>query len=314
MKSLFKIALRLIITCLLLYLVLRRIDFDNIFNLLKNANMGFLWAAFCGYIVVYSLCALRWHWLLYEHNIKISYARTLAYYLIGFFYNNFLPTVIGGGVVRAFYAGRNGKNHEAFSSMLVEIIIGGWTLIFYTLVVSVLWDSSLMNRNIILSMFAVFIVVSIGLYLFFEPKFMQKFRILIDKVRIFNLGDRLKNLYNAMCIYKDKKFSIVRVIAASFLLQIIIGVINLFIGLALGFKLPVMSYMTYPAIIGIITTIPITINGLGVREWGYKFFFSHLSGLTLEQAVILSLLFWFIGVISSLIGGIIFPFVKPHKD
>lgn len=195
MRPVFKILLRIFVTIFLLYLVLHKVDFQKISHLLKNANIGLFWATLLCYIVVYVLCALRWHWLLYEQDVKISYFRTLAYYIIGFFYNNFLPTVIGGGVVRAFYAGRNNKNRQAFSSMLVEIIIGGWTLFLYTLVMCVLWNNSPLNRSIILSMFVVFIGVSLALYLFFEPRFMQKFRIIVEKIRIFDLGERLKSLY-----------------------------------------------------------------------------------------------------------------------
>lgn len=314
MRPVFKILLRIFVTALLLYLVLHKIDFQKIFHILKNANIKLLWAVLLCYVIVYCLCAMRWHWLLYEQGVKITYLRTLAYYLIGFFYNNFLPTVIGGGVVRAFYAGRNNKNRQAFSAMLVEIIIGGWALVFYTIVMCVLWKNSPLNRSIILSLFAVFIVASVALYLFFERRFMQKFRVLLEKIQMFNLGERLKSLYSAICFYKDKRFSIIKVVITSLLLQVVIGIINLLIGIALGFKLPVMSYMVYPAIIGLITTIPITMNGIGLREWGYKFFFSHLSGVTVEQAIILSLLFWSSGVISSIIGGVIFPFVKTHKN
>ena len=57
------------------------------------------------------------------------------------------------------------------------------------------------------------------------------------------------------------------------------------------------------------TTIPLTINGLGIREWGYRFFFAQV-GLSSTETVTLSLLFYIVGVIGSLAGGIIFPFMK----
>ncbi|MDD5530116.1 MAG: lysylphosphatidylglycerol synthase transmembrane domain-containing protein [bacterium] len=312
MKAAFKILLRVGITALLLFLVLHKVDFDKILHILRNANMGFLWAAFFCNILLFLLCAMRWHYLLLDHGIKVNYFHTVLYYLIGFFYNNFLPTVIGGGVVRAFYAGkRNNKTKQAFSSMLVETIIGGWTLILYSIVMAVLWLSG--HRKIILSILVIFIGATIAIFLFFERRFMGKFRGIVEKIKVFNLGEQLKELYNEMYFYKTKKGSIIKVIIISFGMQSLLGVMNFFIGLALGFKIPFMSYMVYPAIIGVITALPITINGLGLREWGYKVFF-HFNGLSGEQAITLSLVFWFIGVIASFLGAIAFLFVKFEKQ
>lgn len=318
MKSAFKILLRISVTVLLLLLVFHKVDFNKIVNILKNANVGFFWMSLLCYVVICFLSALRWHYLLLDHNVKVSYFHTLAYYLIGFFYNNFLPTVIGGGVVRAFYGGRNNnKTRQAFSSMLVEIIIGGWALIFYSIVMTAFWVNGPLNlhRKIILIILGIFIVATFAIFLFFERKFMGKFRAVVEKIKIFNIGEHLKNVYNEMYFYKKKKKSIFKVFVLSFIMQSVVGVMNLFVGLAFGFKppLPIMSYMVYPAVIGVITTIPITINGLGLREWGYKFFF-HLNGLTGEQAVILSLMFWFIGVVGSLLGAVAFLFVKLEKQ
>lgn len=310
MKRFLNIVLRIGITAFLLWLISREIDFQEIVYILGKANRGIFLTTFLWFGIMALLCAWRWHILLLDHNVKITYFRTLAYYFIGYFYNNFLPTVIGGGAIRAFYVGKvTGKNKEAFSSMLTEIIIGGWALTIYALVSYLLWFRIGAPKVIVGALLGAFVLVSIALYLFFERDFTRKFKGLVEKIQILNIGNRLKELYETMYFYKDKQFSLLKIALLSLILQFIIGLMNFSIGSSLGYKAPFMSYIVYPAIIGVITTVPITINGLGLREWGYRFFFARV-GLSVEQAIILSLLFWFVGVIGSLIGGIIFPLMK----
>ena len=314
MKNVLKALIRILITVAVLFFVLKSVDFSEMLTILKGVNISMLLFSFVVYVIMVMLCTLRWHKLLMVQQIPISYGRTFAYYLIGFFYNNILPTTVGGGVVRALYAGKwGGKTKAAFSSMLVELILGGWALIIFALIASLFYLKSLSLYLVLLPLVGMFIFVSIVLYLFFHRGVMKRFKVITDNIKIFGISQRLKDLYEAMYIYKDKKTQIIEVILLSFGIQMIVVVMNLLIGVSLGFKLPFMSYVIYPVIIGLMTTVPLTINGIGIREWGYRFFFSQV-GLSGSQAVILSLLFYFVTTIGSLLGGIVFPFVRSCKE
>ena len=310
MKNILKTIIRLAITGIVLFLVFRKVNFIDILELLKGVNIGIFLLSFVAYGIMVLLCAIRWRELLKVQQIDIPYSHTLTYYLIGFFYNNILPTVVGGGVVRALYVGRaKQKNKEAFSSMLVEIVIGGWALIMFALITLFFWFKSFSLYHLILPLFGIFIFSTLLLCLFFERGFMRKIKLLTDKIKLFGLNTKLKGLYEALYLYKDKKLQIIEAVLLSFGIQTIIALMNFLIGLSLGFRLPLMSYIVYPVIIGLITAIPITINGLGIREWAYRIFFAQV-GLNPSQAVTFSMLFYFVGVIGSLLGGIVFLFVK----
>ncbi|MDI6840274.1 MAG: lysylphosphatidylglycerol synthase transmembrane domain-containing protein [bacterium] len=313
MKNILKVLLRIGISGLLLFFILKRVNFKETFELLKNANMRIFLTSFAGYTLLAMSSALRWHRLLLVQDVKVAYRNALAYYLIGFFYNNFLPAVFGGSVIRALYAGRTtGKNKEAFSSVLTELLIGSWAVVSFTIIViiiSFVWFRPVIVKTVIIPILTVFVIASTLIYLFFERGFMRKFKGIVERVKVFELGNKVKEFYNAMYLYREEKKTIFEVILVSFIMQLSIAFMNLSVGISLGFKLPIMSYVVYPTIIGLLATIPITINGLGLREWGYRFFFAQM-GLTESQAVTLSLLFYFVGVIGSLAGGIIFPFMK----
>jgi uncharacterized protein (TIRG00374 family) len=310
MKKAARSIIRIAISGAILYFVLKKVNFAEVAGLLKQANVGLLLAALGLYGVMVMLCALRWGKLLKVQGVELSYRRTLAYYFIGFFYNNILPTTVGGAVVRALYAGKEGgKNNEAYSSTLVELIVGGWALVAFALIASLLWFRFLPFYRLVLPVCLAFVLATLVVYLFFHRGFMRNFKIIIDRIRIFGIGDKIKEFYKAIYIYRDKKALMVEAVLLSLVIQLIMTFTNMLIGVSLGFKLPFMSYMIYPVIIGLITTIPITLNGLGLREWGYGYFFTQV-GLTGSQAVTLSLLFYLVGLIGSLAGAVVLPFVK----
>ena len=221
MKNVMKALIRILITVAVLFFVLKSVDFSEMLTILKGVNIGIFLFSFVAYVIMVMLCALRWHKLLIVQQIHIPYIRTLAYYLIGFFYNNILPTTVGGGVVRALYAGKwGGKTKAAFSSMLVELILGGWALIIFALIASLFWFKSLSLYLVILPLIGMFLFVTAVLYLFFHRGVMKRFKVITDNVKIFGISKKLKDLYEAMYIYKDKKTQIIEVILLSFGIQI----------------------------------------------------------------------------------------------
>lgn len=313
MKRTLWLILRILVSGGLLFLILRRMNFGEAITLLKNANIGLFLAAFVAYFLLAIMSTLRWYELLRAQRVKLSYNKTLAYYLVGFFFNNFLPAVIGGGAIRAFYAGRvTSKNKEAFASMATELIFGLIGLFLFTIIVVLVYFGFKFKGTILAFIVGGLILMVVVTILLFNRRFIRKFRGLVDRITFWGFGQKLKEFYNAMYFYKDKRWLIFRIILYSFGVQFAIGLMNFFIGESLGFQLPFMSYIVYTSIISILMMAPITINGLGVREWGYRFFFAFV-GLNSLQAITLSLLFYFVGVIGSLSGGLIFPFMKIER-
>jgi uncharacterized protein (TIRG00374 family) len=124
-----------------------------------------------------------------------------------------------------------------------------------------------------------------------------------------NLGNSIKEFYKAFKIYKNKRKTLAIGIGYSVLVQVIIILINYFIAKGLSLPIPIFALIAYIPIITVISLIPITINGLGLREAAYVHFFCLLN-ISEGQAMSLSLVFFVTSVIASCAGGIVFVFLS----
>ena len=106
-KRLLKL-LQIIVTLVLLAVVFYQAGlFSNegqqrFLNILKNASLGLLTLSVLVGISINLVSALKWYMLTRAQALGAGYWRIFAYYLVGQFYNMFLPTSVGGDVVRAY--------------------------------------------------------------------------------------------------------------------------------------------------------------------------------------------------------------------
>ncbi|MCK4256851.1 flippase-like domain-containing protein, partial [candidate division WOR-3 bacterium] len=116
---------RIVISLLLLLFLFYKLDLQDVKPLIKAADISFLILSFIGYILLLLFSTMRWWLLLNVQGVKLPFIRVFGYYITGMFFNNFLPPTIGGGTVRAIFAGRDtGKNKESFASMTCELLLG----------------------------------------------------------------------------------------------------------------------------------------------------------------------------------------------
>ena len=86
----------------------------------RAASLPLLAGALAVYLGSMLLVAWRWQLLLRADGVRVSLLRLTRYYLIGFFFNNFLPSSIGGDVARVMYAARQtGSVTHSFSAVFI---------------------------------------------------------------------------------------------------------------------------------------------------------------------------------------------------
>ena len=106
-----------------------------------------------------------------------------------------------------------------------------------------------------------------------------------------------------MLVFWKYPKSLVQCLGLSIILQLF-GMIGAYLlGKGLGLGLGFGFYLSVLPLIAILTVLPISFSGLGVREGGFIYFF-HLKGVPMEKAVALSLSVFAIQAAAALIGGI----------
>jgi uncharacterized protein (TIRG00374 family) len=253
--------------------------------------------------------SLRWQILVSGYGLKISTRLLFKYYLIGLFFNNFLPTGIGGDVLRIYnLIQSSGDRTVSFASVMTERLLGiSSTLILAFVSILILHDEFKSNLLLYLVMGMISLVV-----LFFAVAFSEKLAVPIEnltvKLTLFRLGERIQKFLDAIRFYSDSKMIYVKILIVSLFGQILIIIKAYCLALALGIEVnPIYMFIVVP--IAIILSMLPSINGIGFRDGGYVLLLGKV-GISKAAALSLSFLTLFIPILISISGGILFMLQK----
>ncbi|MEO0292969.1 MAG: lysylphosphatidylglycerol synthase transmembrane domain-containing protein [candidate division WOR-3 bacterium] len=283
------------------YLFKAKVPIGEVVQNIKNLKIFYLVITFFLFFIFYLSFSLRWNSLLRAQEIYISEGRSYLYLLISFFFNNFLPSAVGMDLVRSAYAGGKENFEKAFGASIMERMLG----MIGILVIGVFGIFSGKIKFVKLALLYLgLIFFTIFLYYLFVSMKVEWLKKKILSIKVFNLGKSIKEFYRALKIYKNKKKTILIGTIYSVIVQIIITLINYFIAKGLSVQLPFSALIAYLPLITIISLVPITLNGLGLREGAYVFFLS--SFIRKSEAFSISLVFFASFVLTSCVGGIVF--------
>ena len=109
----------------LLAFLLWRVDWQELTRIVSQASVGYVGVALLIELFNVMPRGLRWRALLVTQGTREPFLRLLAIYLVGSFFNNFLPSNVGGDSVRMLRLGQlTGRGADAASSVLVERLCG----------------------------------------------------------------------------------------------------------------------------------------------------------------------------------------------
>lgn len=117
-STLFRV-LRPVVSAALLILLFQSVGLSRFMDILAGASIAWLASGLLLVIAALAISAYKWQWLLAVQNVRVPLPKLFTSYLVGLFFNNFLPTNIGGDVVRIADIGRHTwKMPEAAASSL----------------------------------------------------------------------------------------------------------------------------------------------------------------------------------------------------
>lgn len=305
--------IRAFISFFLFFLILYFLDWVKIVGILSQANKHWIIISFSLHIVGIILSVFRWNVLLQSVKIYKKFKELVIIYWISSFYNIFLPSSIGGDVVRIYDLTKDtGKVESSIASVVIDRLIGMIILLLIALF-AVIIGFPFIKGTSIKGLVILFLLSFILLFLFLTSRKTLTF---IDYVFPKKIGASLKNILQSTI----EKFSLYRrdaqaVFIASFwsvLIQADVIIYFYLVGRALNIKLDLLPYCILIPLIQVITLLPISISGIGVREGAFIAFFNQFH-INAESAFALSVLGFLLGVISNSIGGIFLLLPKKSK-
>ena len=285
----------------LMAVIFYQIDLSEFVGLVKGADVSYLALAVGLVIGALILGAYRWQRLLIVQGVSVPFPMLISSYFVGLFFNNFLPTGMGGDVVRIYDVAKYSRQPSASAaSVIAERALGSFAQGLIALFGLALGYE--MAKSFSAAIMALFLgLCLLLLVLLFGERWARR----LNLPDPFSLKSKALRVLESISFCLRNKPVALWVVCVSLLFHAIVVLINYLIFRALGANVSLVSCFLLIPIISVITLLPISINGLGVREGAYIYFFGRL-GLSTMESVAASLLFFFLLTLVSLIGGVIF--------
>jgi glycosyltransferase 2 family protein len=310
--------LKLVVSLGLLALLFSRTDLRGVWAHVRNASIPWVLAALGIYLVQMLISTWRWRVLLAPQGVNVSSARLLGSYLVAAFFNNFLPSNIGGDVIRIRdTAGPAQSRTLAATVVLIDRGIGLMGLVLVAAIgasaaagtggahsvpvlPSWLWAGFVFAT--LVSAPAVIAPAGVGR--------------LLQPLTVFHpewVGDRITRVTDALARFREQPVSLAYTFAGAVAVQGLLVVFYAAVARSLGIPISLANLAVIVPVSFVVQMVPVSVNGFGVREATFSFYFSRI-GLPIESAIALSLGSTALVMLFSLSGAAVYVARRhPHK-
>jgi uncharacterized protein (TIRG00374 family) len=301
-----------------IYWLSRGQRWSNLTKIFLQLNLWIFAACLGVFIIGQIVVALRWWLLLRTQSIFIGFWAAVRLHFLGLFYNNFMPSSVGGDLIRAWYVTRHtDRRFEAALSVFVDRAIG----LLSTLVISGFFyvvflrgqrvestagtqggffESMVAYSRIFL--WVLFCVAAVFCLLLLHAKG----RLILVKAwsYIRMLGTRMiRKLKDSIVIYCRRPLVVLAAFGLTVFLQILVITGFWFLGVNLGIDASIKYYYVFFTLTWVLGAVPVSIGGAVVVEFSLASLFVKLAGVAEEPAAALALCQRAVWMLASLAGA-----------
>jgi len=285
---------RIVLSIIILLLIFRTVDFEKVTKVLLATQYQWLLLALLFQLLSTLLSGYRWSLVMTIMNFVDDTKFYIQSYFKGSFFNQGLPTSIGGDAIRVLdVAGTGHRKRDAFTGVFVDRLLGLTGLLIMTLVASLASPNLLPNGLYIV----INLIVVAGLCGFITVLFFHKLK-LFERWRFGRYLIRTSTqLMNVMHGIKNTSIQMSLGIVIHLL-----SMLNIYcIGIGVGLEFDFLTYLVIVPPAVLLTLIPVSLAGWGVREGALIGLFTLLGA---DKSIILSLsvLYGMILIVASLPG------------
>jgi hypothetical protein len=301
-KKWLALTLKFLVSGALIWFLLSKIDIGAAKERITDADPGMLLLAILIFLFQLIICVFRWRAALAAIEAFLSFVDALKIFYIGVFFNQTLPSSVGGDAVRVYKAYRAGIGlRGAVNGVMLERAATVVALVLVVLATQPFFLPRVGEEAagwIAPAAVLIFLGALAGLALLMV---LDRFPVSFHRWRLIRGLAALATDTRRVFLAPGPAFRVLGWAAAGHV-NLTLGVYFIALGLDLDVTLVDCLALIPPVIL--ITVLPISIAGWGVREGAMVAAFS-LIGVAAEGAFALSLLFGLLGVVTSLPGGVI---------
>lgn len=292
---------------ILIYLIITRFSVGAIVQNIRQVDTTLFLQVAVAYGLANVFVVVRWYLIMRSMEMKIHFFTVVKSYLVGIFFNLFLPTSIGGDVVKAYYISRKvptNRMEKTLFSVFFDRYLGFLVMLGVGSGCSLFLEAELAGVSLSPLLFALLLILftgSVVLVVYAERIDQVVERVHVIKKRFSHSFQRIAMIVNVTTWDKKLLMGILICGVANLLMLCFMHYIFIErIGKVSAF-LPLLVFV--PVVI-VVTMVPISINGIGVRELSYVTLFTTLK-IDPSISIAMSLFFYSIMFLFSLPGGIV---------
>lgn len=314
MKTRLRSYLVLVVTLALLFLVLRKVGLSELGTQLRQANPRFVLLSFAVSPLLIMTSVIKWQLLLKSQHIIVPLRRLYALYIIGYFFNNFLPSNVGGDVVRGYELGKSTKNQaEALASVFMDRLTGFIMLVLLALISFVSHITLIQNQVLQLTMVVALAGMVSVVWLILDARPLNFIAGHIKVPVAQKYIAKLQKFHASLYAYRQRKGTLV--LACCWSLVFMLGaIVNVYVS-AMAFHQPIgfMDIVIVVPIILLVAMMPLTFNGYGIQEWAYVLLFTWI-GLPASVGLSTIVLIRAKNILSAVMGGLVYSRLKLQQE
>lgn len=295
---------------------------SRLLDIFRQLNIGIFAAALFIFIAGQVMIGFRWWILLRSQDIFIGFWVAVKLYLLGWFYNNFMPGSVGGDLVRAWYVTKHTeKRFEGALSVFVDRLIG----LLSTLVIAVFFYLLFLRGKgglnipgeeraadgLLKYWYFALIVLLVFAGMIFILLLNVRGRLFLVSVwqRICKYGRKVFiKIKNAIIVYSSRPMTIILVFVLTVFLQLLTITGFWLLGRNLGIEVSIKYYFVFFTLTWVLGAVPISVGGAVVVEVFLAWCFINFAGVAAEQASALALCQRAVWMVASLPGAAIHIF------
>src|SRR2546421_4891837 len=280
---------------------------------LRHAHLQWIAAGMLAYFVVEVAAALRWQILLKVQGIRLSFPRLSGLFLIGMFYNQFLPGGTGGDIIKSYLLLKEtDKKAGALLAVVFDRFIGLVALVAITVtLVSMRFDLLSQTHETRRYLWFLLILLSISIASLLASFVVSGFNLFHLLPHKFPGREKLIEIAAAYHLYARHWFATLLAFAASLVAHLATFTTFLCAAFALRADVAITNFFAVMPIERTISALPISFAGVGLREKVLQTMLHQVCGVNEGVAVLIGSLSFLIMVLCCLPGGIVYFFYKP---
>ena len=302
-------AIKLVVSAALLAFLFSRIDVGRLWASASRASPSWLLVAMAVYLVNVVASTWRWHLLLDAQDVQVRRRALFESFLVALFFNNFLPSNIGGDVIRIGDTAKPaGSKTLAATVVLVDRGLGLMGLVLVAAIGATIAEST---RHVVIPiwpswLWAGFLIGAAAS----APAVLAPagFGRMLQPLTVFHpewVSSRIDKVTAVLARFHDRPAALAGCFGGAIFVQATIVVFYFLVAHALRLDMTFWDLAVIVPMSFVVQMLPVSVNGFGIREATFAFYFSRI-GQPLENALLVSLVPTALIMLFSLTGAAVY--------